>query len=77
LDAAEVRSGKQVLDVCCGPGMIASAAAARGAQTTGIDFSAAVVKIANSNVPNAEFHEGDVQSLPFADNTFDAVVSLI
>jgi predicted RNA methylase len=47
LDAAEVKSGKQVLDVCCGPGIITAAATARGAQTTGIDFSAAVVEIAN------------------------------
>jgi ubiquinone/menaquinone biosynthesis C-methylase UbiE len=74
LDAAEVGSNSQVLDVCCGPGMIASAAAARGARTTGIDFSAAVVKIATTNVPEAEFHEGDVQSLPYADSSFDAVV---
>ena len=74
MDGAEVRSGKQVLDVCCGPGMIAAAAAARGAQTIGIDFSEAVVKIAKSNVTDAEFHEGDAQLLPFADSTFDAVV---
>jgi ubiquinone/menaquinone biosynthesis C-methylase UbiE len=74
LDAAEVGSGKQVLDVCCGPGMIAATAAARGALTTGIDFSAAAVKIATTNVPEAEFHEGDAQSLPYADNNFDAVV---
>ena len=74
LDAAEVCSDTQVLDVCCGPGMIAAAAAARGAHTKGIDFSAAVVKIATTNVAEAEFHEGDAQSLPYADNSFDAVV---
>jgi SAM-dependent methyltransferase len=74
LDAAEVRSGKQVLDVCSGPGMLTAAAIARGAHAKGIDFSAEVVEIANSNVPEAEFYEGDAQSLPFAENTFDAVV---
>jgi len=74
LDAAEVTSGKQMLDVCCGPGMIAAAAMERGAQATGIDFSAAAVKIANSNFPDADVREGDAQSLPFDDKTFDAVI---
>lgn len=74
LDAAEVESGKQVLDVCCGPGMITAAATTRGAQAIGIDFSTAAVSIAKSNVPDTEIYEGDAQSLPFADNTFDAVV---
>lgn len=74
LDAAEVTSGKQILDVCCGPGMIAAAASERGALAQGIDFSATVIEIAISNVPGTEFHLGDAQSLPFADNSFDAVV---
>ncbi len=74
LDAAEVTSGKQILDVCCGPGMITAAAIARGADAKGIDFSAAAVEIAISNVPDAEILEGDVQSIPFNDDTFDAVI---
>lgn len=74
LDAAEVRGGKVVLDVCCGPGMITAAALSRGAQPKGIDFAAEVVEIARSNVPGAEFQKGDAQSLPFADNTFDSIV---
>ncbi|GMT41331.1 MAG: hypothetical protein IEMM0001_2066 [bacterium] len=74
LDAAAVKSDSRVLDVCCGPGMLTAAALARGAQTVGIDFSAEVVKIASSNVPDAAIHKGDAQSLPFADTSFDAVV---
>jgi ubiquinone/menaquinone biosynthesis C-methylase UbiE len=74
LDAAEVSSSKQVLDVCCGPGMITAAAIARGAEAKGIDFSAVAVEIATSNVPGAEIHEGDAQSLPFNDDSFDAVI---
>jgi len=74
LDAAEVGSGKGILDVCCGPGMITAAALSRGARPMGIDFSAEVVEIAKSNIPDAEFQKGDAQSLPFADNTFDSVV---
>lgn len=74
LDAAAVGNGLRILDVCCGPGMIAAAALTRGAQAVGIDFSSEVVEIAKSNVPNAEFHEGDAQSLQFPDNCFDAVI---
>jgi len=74
LESAKVSRGNKVLDVCCGPGMITEAAIARGAQAIGIDFSAAAVDIARSNVPDAEFHEGDAQSLPFEDNMFDSVV---
>jgi len=43
LDAAHVSAGRRVLDVAPGPGPIAAAAAARGADVIGLDFSAAVV----------------------------------
>ncbi len=74
LDAAGVAGGMAVLDACCGPGVIASAALARGANVTGLDFSAEVVALARRDVAGAEFHQGDVQALPFADDRFDAVV---
>ena len=74
LQAAGVDGGKSLLDVCCGPGMIAEAAAALGAEATGIDFSSAAVRIASSRVGAARFDVGDAQSLPYADDHFDAVV---
>jgi SAM-dependent methyltransferase len=73
LDAAGVRAGMRVLDVCCGPGMLADAASKRGAKAVGLDFPD-VVKLACTQVPNAEFQSGDAQDLPFADNSFDALV---
>lgn len=74
LDAAAVLAGMRVLDVCTGPGMLAAGAIARGARATGIDFSGEVVELARKLVPQAEMCEGDAQSLPFPDNSFDAVV---
>ncbi len=74
LDAAGVVGGMTLLDACCGPGVIASAALARGADVTGVDFSAEVVALARREVDGAGFHEGDVQALPFDDDRFDAVV---
>src|SRR4029079_13721609 len=43
LDAVAVRPGWDVLDLCCGPGMLAAGALARGAKATGLDFSSAAV----------------------------------
>ena len=73
LDAANVRAGSTMLDVCCGPGMLAEGAVRRGAHATGLDFPD-VVALAKKNVPRAEFNAGDAQALPFADASFDAVV---
>ena len=74
LDAANVKKGVRLLDVCTGPGLLASVAVDRGADVAGLDFSARVVEIAQRNVPGAVFEEGDAQNLPFDDETFDAVV---
>ena len=73
LNAANVRAGMRVLDVCCGPGMLAQGAIARGAQAVGLDFSN-VVELARKVVPTAQFQQGDAQDLPFPDNSFDAAV---
>jgi len=74
LDAAAVAGNMRLLDVCCGPGMISAAAAARGAQALGLDFSAATVKLAAARVPEVEFRQGDAENLPFEDGEFDAAV---
>jgi ubiquinone/menaquinone biosynthesis C-methylase UbiE len=74
LDAAAVAGDMRLLDVCCGPGMISAAAAARGAHAVGLDFSAATVELAAARVPEAEFRQGDAENLPFEDNEFDAAV---
>ena len=75
LDAANVLSGLSVLDVGCGPGYVSAAAAQRGANPTGLDFSTEMIAIAKRLSPNIEFVEGDAQNLPFEDRTFDRVVA--
>ena len=75
LEAAGVSVGKRVLDVACGPGHVAAAAAARGAAAQGLDFSAAMVGIARKTYPAITVTEGDAENLPYADGAFDAVVS--
>src|SRR5881394_2566771 len=75
LDAAEVTGSMVVLDVGCGPGYVAGAAAKRGATSRGLDFSKEMVAIAQKKFPRIEFREGDAQNLPFPDASFDRVVA--
>ena len=75
LDAACVGAGTRALDVACGPGYAAAAAAARGAGAVGLDFSPAMIAIARAAHPSIEFVQGDAESLPFLDSSFAAVVS--
>ena len=74
LDAAKVVAGRKVLDVATGAGYIAAAAAKRGAQAIGLDFSEAQVRLARRMYPDVEFRQGDAENLPFEANTFDALV---
>jgi len=74
LDSAAVRAGTRVLDVACGPGFVAAAAAARGADVTGLDFSATMLAEARRRHPAIAFRDGDAESLPFDAASFDAVV---
>ncbi|HWP85225.1 MAG TPA: class I SAM-dependent methyltransferase, partial [Terriglobia bacterium] len=75
LDAAGARHGIGLLDVCTGPGHAAAAAAERGAQASGIDFSLPMIELASRRFPQARFLVGDAESLPFRDGSFGAVVS--
>ena len=75
LDAAAIEADAMVLDLCCGPGFVAAAAQARGARVTGYDFSAAMLEQARTRFPGIAFDFGDAEALPYADASFDAVVS--
>jgi len=74
LDAVGASSGSRLLDVACGPGVVAGAAAARGAAVVGVDFAPAMIAAARQRHPAITFEEGDAEALRFADATFDAVV---
>ena len=71
------RARVRVLDVATGPGFVAGDAAARGCDVVALDFSSEMLALAE---PLTRKHaaltlrQGDAQALPFADETFDAVV---
>jgi SAM-dependent methyltransferase len=73
IDRLELRGDETVLDAGCGSGAFLRAAADHGAVVSGIDASEALLAIARERVPDADLSLGDVQRLPYADDSFDAV----
>ena len=61
------------LDVGCGSGLAAQLAAERQAKVFGVDAAENLLAIAQARVPTGQFRVGDLEELPFADQTFDAV----
>ena len=74
-DALGVTGGTALLDAGCGSGYALAMAAARGATVSGLDASAGLLEVARERVPDADLHEGDLEALPFADDSFDAVTA--
>ena len=78
LDAAEVSPGDRVLDVACGTGILARAAAARvgsGGYVAGVDPAPGMLHVAGELAPGIDWRQGAAESLPFDDEAFDAVIS--
>ncbi len=80
-DLLELRSGKQVLDVASGTGASAVFLAERfGCEVVGLDYSTELVGQARGRAREAgldhlvRFEQGDSESLPFPDGTFDALI---
>ncbi|MBW2280051.1 MAG: methyltransferase domain-containing protein [Deltaproteobacteria bacterium] len=79
-DAVDARAGDQVLDVCCGPGLVAARLARDAGSVVGVDLTPAMLDLARRRVEdaglsNASFEAARAEALPFDDATFDVVVS--
>lgn len=81
VDAARVVTGERVLDVACGTGIVARAAARRAGVTgrcVGIDLNRGMVAVARSirqsDSPPIEWLEGNALDLPFRRGSFDVVL---
>lgn len=76
---AGIQSGARVLDVACGTGVVALTAARLGAKVTGVDLTPKLLEHAKENMSlmnlEIDWHEGDVEALPFREAQFDVVVS--
>ena len=77
-DAANITSGQRVLDVACGTGALTVSVADRvapGGAVLGLDANPEMLAVARRKHADIEWHDGRAESLPFADASFDAVVS--
>ncbi|MEO7539167.1 MAG: methyltransferase domain-containing protein [Pyrinomonadaceae bacterium] len=75
-----IERGEQVLDVACGTGNLAIPAAKAGAEVTGIDIAPNLIEQAKSRADaeglTCHFEEGDAEAMPYADASFDTVVTM-
>ncbi len=78
-EAADVSAGERVLDVACGNGNAALAAARRFARVTGVDYVPSLLERARARAAAdglaLDLRVGDAEALPFADGAFDVVLS--
>lgn len=70
-----VDEGDRLLDVACGSGLAMELAGLRGASCAGIDASPRLVEVARHRNPDADVQVGDMQALPWPDDSFDVVTS--
>ncbi len=78
-DAVDLQGGEQVLDVACGNGNTALAAARRFADVTGVDYQPRLLDQARARAAvegyEIDFCTGDAESLAFDQSSFDVVLS--
>ena len=78
-ETIDLHGGKKVLDIATGHGNTALAAARRECIVTGIDTVTSLMdqgrERARAEGLNVEFREGDSEHIPFADKSFDYVLS--
>jgi SAM-dependent methyltransferase len=75
-----LRPGEAVLDVACGTGNLTLPAARSGARVTGLDIAANLLVTARHRAAveglDIQFDEGNAEQLPYADGSFETVVTM-
>lgn len=75
LEEAAIGPGTSVLDVGCGAGRFARMASDLDAEVAGLDAADGLVEIAAEQVPEGDFRVGDLEDLPWSDDTFTVVTA--
>jgi ubiquinone/menaquinone biosynthesis C-methylase UbiE len=80
IDTAGITAADDVLDVACGPGLVACEVAKVARHVTGLDLTPAMIEQAERRqqslgLANLTWVRGDAQPLPFPDGSFSRVVT--
>jgi SAM-dependent methyltransferase len=73
LERTGLEPGSYVLDIGCGVGAFLRMVAERGGEPHGIDASEALIDFARARLPDADLRVGEMEDLPWEDDTFDLV----
>ena len=73
--AREVGDLGPICDMGCGPGQIARYLHSNGVKTLGVDLSPRMIAEAQRLNPDIHFHQGDMLSLPDADNSWGGIAA--
>lgn len=73
LRRVSLEPGQRVLDIGCGVGTFLRLVADRGARAFGLDTSETLLDLAHTRLPDADLQVGDMEALPYEDDTFDLV----
>ncbi|MDD1673099.1 MAG: class I SAM-dependent methyltransferase [Methanomicrobiales archaeon] len=66
-----------LLDIGCGTGLFIERYLTQGSEAIGIDLSRGMIAHARERLPESDFLVGTAEALPFRENTFDSVASLL
>src|SRR4051794_33801232 len=73
LEQTGLKPSWRVLDIGCGAGAFLRLVAERGGESCGIDASDALIAFALGRLPHADLRVGEMEDLPWEDDTFDLV----
>jgi SAM-dependent methyltransferase len=74
-DELQISSSTRLLDVGCGAGLALALAAKRGALVAGLDAAEGLLAVARERLPDTDLRAGDLEQLPYPDDTFTAATS--
>jgi SAM-dependent methyltransferase len=73
LERVGLEPGQLVLDIGCGVGAFLRLVSDRGGRPFGLDASEALIELARDRLPDADLRVGEMEALPYDDDTFDLV----